>query len=81
MIKNQVIDKRHCDNVDGTLVFELDNGQETLGIELTTILQMIRIAQHQSFIPALENTWWCLVQQRYPELQVDIDEYIQIKNK
>ncbi|WP_318479613.1 hypothetical protein [Photobacterium leiognathi] len=81
MSKNQIIDKRQCDDVDGTLVFELDNGQETLGIEITTILQMIRIAEDQYFIPALGDTWWYLVQQRYPELQVDIDECLQIKNK
>lgn len=81
MTPNQLIDKRHCDSVDGTLVFELENGQETLGVELTTILQMIRIAEHQHFIPAIEDKWWCRVQQRYPELQVDIDEHIQAKNK
>jgi hypothetical protein len=81
MPQNQLIEKKHCENVDGTLVFELNNGQETLGLELTTILQMVRIAERQHFIPPLEEKWWNQLQQRYPELQVDIDEHLQIKNK
>ncbi len=67
-------------NHDDTPKFELISNGQSVFIDMVTLLQCLRIAEHTHHIPKIEDDWWVKIIRHYP-VEVNLDGRIQIKSE
>ena len=51
-------DKQFCDNCGELLIFKMRDNYHDFGLGLTTVLQCLKVAENESYIPPLPYDWW-----------------------
>ncbi|MEZ9999950.1 hypothetical protein [Vibrio sp. 10N.261.46.A3] len=59
--------------------FELLYNGQTIFLDLTTLLQCLKIAEHCHLTPPIDSDWWLDIVRRYC-VEVNLDGRIQVEN-
>ncbi|MFA0079760.1 hypothetical protein AB4427_16745 [Vibrio artabrorum] len=65
---------------DSSPKFELRYNGSPVFIDMLTLLQCLKIAEHTHHIPPLESGWWLKIIKQYP-VETHLDGRIQIKSE
>ncbi|GAL27756.1 hypothetical protein JCM19239_1477 [Vibrio variabilis] len=65
---------------DNSPKFELSYNGSPVFIDMLTLLQCLKIAEHTHHIPPLESGWWLKVIKQYP-VEIHLDGRIQTKSE
>ncbi len=53
---------------------------QTIFLDLTTLLQCLKIAEHSHFTPPISSEWWLDIVKRYP-VEINLDGRIQTESE
>lgn len=60
--------------------FELLYNGQTIFLDLTTLLQCLKIAEYSHFTPPIDSDWWLDIVRRYP-VEINLDGRIQTESQ
>lgn len=63
------INKIFCDNCGENLVFTFKNENSLFHIPLSKILECLLIAEAEGQVPEIEERWWNLLEELYPNIE------------
>ena len=58
-----------CERCGDPLIFAMQDRQHQFSLGLVTVLQCLRVAEQEGFVPALPPEWWWAVESRYNQLE------------
>lgn len=58
-----------CERCGDPLIFAMQDRQHQFSLGLVTVLQCLRVAEREGFVPALPPEWWWAVESRYNQLE------------
>ena len=67
-------------NHDDSPKFELNYNGSPVFIDMLTLLQCLKIAEHTHHIPKINGSWWLKIIKQYP-VEVHLDGHIQTKSQ
>ncbi|MDD9196886.1 hypothetical protein PVK62_13740 [Aliivibrio sp. S3MY1] len=59
--------------------FELNYNGSPIFMDMLTLLQCLKIAEHTHHLPKINSEWWLQIIKQYP-IEVNLDERIQTQN-
>lgn len=65
----QTVAENNCEHCEDPLIFAMQDKQHQFSLGLITVLQCLRLAEQEGFVPALPPEWWWAVEGRYNSLK------------
>lgn len=64
-IFNNEHNSSHCENCSNPLLFGMEDKYHKFSLGLLTILDCLRVAEKEGYIPPLSDDWWLSVHKQY----------------
>lgn len=62
---------------DDTPRFEFTSNGSPISIDLLTLLQCLKVAEHTHYVPPIDETWWVKIIKQYP-VNIHLEEVLEI---
>lgn len=63
------IEKIFCDNCGENMVFNFKDGNHIFHLPLSKILECLLIAETEGQVPEIDENWWNILEELYPNIE------------